>query len=350
MFALTRQDTSVMKGIAICAMLCHHLYGFPPDGVEPYSGVLAWIGVLGKVCVALFLFCSGYGLAANYKPQSILDDCKFIIKRLVKFYANYWVIFLIFVPLTVFACHRSLADAYGAESNVWVCLLKDIIGIQGFESYNPTWWFNLLIITLYLIFPLLYRAAQRVPWLILLIGLVVMRMAYHISHNPIDFFTWQFPFVVGLVWQLYENKFTKATTWLTEHKCIFAICSVALTILFIALRMWPIIPSWAGSRIDAFLSCSIAWVVISIGRYMPHTSCVCAFLGKHSMNIYMVHTFFNSFYCKELLHSGEWLRGGGNFVLLMIICLLISTVIEFLKKKIRFYELVQYITMITRKS
>lgn len=344
MFALTRQDTSVMKGIAICAMLFHHLYGFPPDGVEPYTGVLAWIGVLGKICVALFLFCSGYGLAANYKPQSILDDIKFIAKRLVKFYANYWVIFLIFVPITIFTFHRSLANAYGAESNLIVCLLKDIMGVQGFESYNPTWWFNLLIIILYLIFPILYRAAQRVPWLVLLIGLGVMRMAYHISHNPIDFFTWQFPFVVSLVWQLYENKFTKVTMWFAEHKYTFAICSVVLTLLFVALRMWPIISSWSGVRIDAFLTSAIALMVISIGRYLPRTSGVFAFLGKHSMNIYMMHTFFNAFYCKELLHSGEWMRGGGNFALLMIICLLISMVIEFLKAKIRLYELVNSIT------
>jgi peptidoglycan/LPS O-acetylase OafA/YrhL len=250
------------------------------------------------------------------------------------------------VPFTIFVFHRSLADAYGAESNVMVYLLKDIIGIQGFESYNPTWWFNLLIIILYLIFPILYRTAQRVPWLVLLIGLIVMRMAYHISHNPIDFFTWQFPFVVGLVWQLYENKFTKATTWLTEHKCIFAICSVALTILFIALRMWPIIPSWSGSRIDAFLSCSIALMVISIGRFMPHTSSAFAFLGKHSMNIYMMHTFFNSFYCKKLLHSGEWMRCGGNFFVLLIVCVIISIGIELLKKTLRYDKLVTNIIRI----
>lgn len=312
MLVLTRQDTSVMKGIAICAMLCHHLYGFPPEGVDPYTGVLAWIGTLGKICVALFLFCSGYGLAANYKPQSILEDLKFIAMRLVKFYANYWVIFLIFVPITIFAYHRSLADAYGMDANIYWCLFKDILGLQGFDSYNITWWFNLLIIILYLIFPILYRAAQRVPWLVLLIGLGVLRMAYHISHNPIDFCTWQFPFVVGMVWHLYENKFTKVATWLSEHKYIFAICSVVLTIILVTLRMWPIIPSWKGTRIDPFLTSSIALMVISIGKYMPRTSGVLAFLGKHSMNIYMMHTFFNAFYCKDLLHSSEWLRGGGQ--------------------------------------
>ena len=343
MIALTRQDTSVLKGIAICAMLCHHLYGCPQDGVEPYSGVLAWLGILGKICVALFLFCSGYGLAANYKPQSVLDDIKFIAKRLVKFFANYWVIFLIFVPITVFVFHRSLAEAYGADANTYWCLFKDILGLQGFYSYNVTWWFNLLIIMLYLIFPLLYRTAQYAPWLVFLFGMVVMRMAYHISHNPIDFFTWQFPFVVGMVWQLYENKFTKITMWLMVHKYSFVIISILLTILFVILRMYSIVPAWSGIRMDAFLTVAIALMVISIGRYMSRASIVLAFLGQHSMNIYLMHTFFNAFYCKDLLHSGEWLRGG-NFILLMIICLLISIGVEFLKEKIRLYELVNIIT------
>ena len=107
-----------MKGIAILAMLFHHMYGAPPPEVEPYTGVLAWIGVLGKVCVAMFLFCSGYGLAAQYKPISIKDDIKFILRRLTKFYLNYWVIFIIFVPITYFVFGRTLTDAYGEHVNI----------------------------------------------------------------------------------------------------------------------------------------------------------------------------------------------------------------------------------------
>lgn len=344
MFTLTRQDTSVMKGIAISAMLCHHLYGIPLDGVEHYSGVLAWFGVLGKVCVALFLFCSGYGLSVNYKSLSILDDIKFVIKRLLKFYLNYWIIFLIFVPITIFVFHRSLTDAYAQGSNIALCFVKDLLGLQGVCSYDTTWWFNQLIIILYLIFPLLYRVAQHVPWLILIISLVVMRMAYHLPHNSIDFFTWQFPFVIGIVWFLYEKKFLKMTFWLKDHIFTFAICSIVLTSISVFLRMLPIIPSWTGIRIDALLTCSVALMVVSVGRYMPRTSSVFAFLGQHSMNIYLMHTFFNVFYCREWLHSCEWLRGGGNFILLIIICLLVSIGIEFLKEKIRLYEFVNYIT------
>lgn len=73
-FALTKQDTAVLKGIAIIAMLMHHLWGCPPVGVEPYTGVLGFLGGVGKVCVAMFLFCSGYGLSVGY--GRLIEDCR----------------------------------------------------------------------------------------------------------------------------------------------------------------------------------------------------------------------------------------------------------------------------------
>lgn len=344
MFGLARQDTMVLKGIAICAMLSHHLYACPPVGAAPYSGVQLWLGVLGKVCVALFLFCSGYGLAANYKPQSLVDDIKFVTKRLLKFYANYWVIFLIFVPISIFAFNRTFADAYGSEANIYWCLLKDVLGLQGWSSYNITWWFNRLIIVLYLIFPLLFRIIRIRPIIALLLGIIMMRLEFHLPTSSIDIYTWQFPFVVGLVWRMYEDKFPWLSTWLTEHKIIFAICSITIFVVAVILRMFPIIPHWSNTRMDAFLASAIVLLVISIIRYVPLVANILSFLGKHSMNIYLIHTFLNDYWHMEWLHTGECMRDGGNFILLIIICLLISMVIEFLKEKIRLYELVNIIS------
>lgn len=67
---LSIYDTFVLKGIAILTMLFHHVYACPPDTAEPYSGVLLWLGILGKVCVALFLFCSGYGLSVQFAKNN----------------------------------------------------------------------------------------------------------------------------------------------------------------------------------------------------------------------------------------------------------------------------------------
>ena len=310
--SLTRQDTSVMKGIAILAMLFHHMYGAPPPDVVPYSGILEWIGVLGKVCVAMFLFCSGYGLAAQYNPESVKEDIKFILKRLTKFYLNYWVIFIIFVLITIFIFQRPLSAAYGEHVNIAKRFIYDILGVQN-PAYNITWWFNKLIIILYLFFPLLCRAIRIMPWIAVLLGMALMRCSAHI-HIPcdnIDLCTWQFPFVLGIVWNCYESKGAHMQELMQKHKSITIISSLSILICVVILRMYPVIPHWSEIRMDGFLTCAIALCVIAIVRRSSHIMDVLAFFGKHSMNIYMTHTFFNGYWYTEWLHVSEWMRGGG---------------------------------------
>lgn len=310
MLTLTRQDTSAMKGIAILAMLCHHMYGFPPQWAEPYTGVLAWLGILGKVCVALFLFCSGYGLSAQYESKSIVENVKFISKRLFKFYINYWVIFLIFVPITIFFFDRSLSMAYGDHVNIPKRLIFDLLGMQELSSYNVTWWFNKLIITLYLLFPLLYRLTRLKPWIAAIVGFIIMQIAIYYTDAPVSVLIWQYPFILGIVWKLYENKGTQVQEWLEGHRMVSICVSVLLLIVTVIIRMYPIIPYCNGIGIDGFVSCAIALCVITILRNFPHIMSVFAFLGKHSINIYLIHTFFNDFWHLSWLHDCEWLRGG----------------------------------------
>lgn len=332
--SLTRQDTQVMKGIAISAMLFHHLYGDPPVGVEPYSGLLMWLGILGKVCVALFLFCSGYGLSSNYTQQSISDDVKFVVKRLVKFYYNYWMIFLIFVPISIFVFHRSLTDAYGDNANIFMSLFRDILGWQGFESYNVTWWFNKLLIILYLLFPFIYRMVKLMPIITIITGIMVVRLEHHFPVNTIDIYVWQLPFILGIVYKLYEEEFSKMYSRLSDSKIISGIASLTLLSITIILRIWPIIPHWAGVRMDGFISYATAIVIVSVIRYMPYIKTLFSFVGKHAINIYMTHTFFNMYWFSGWLHGSEYMREGLNFIVLMIICIAVSTIIEYMKERL----------------
>lgn len=71
---LTLHDTSILKGIAICAMLWHHLFY-----ENPKYGHFVWhLALLGKVCVAIFLLLSGYGL--TIQMNRILDRSQNIIR------------------------------------------------------------------------------------------------------------------------------------------------------------------------------------------------------------------------------------------------------------------------------
>lgn len=98
--SLSAKDTGIIKGVAICLMLWHHLF---PNAL--YSGgnsAVVFMAAVGKVCVSLFLLVSGYGLACQYskviaEAKNLKErfgvTTKFIAKRYVKFYTGYWVIF-----------------------------------------------------------------------------------------------------------------------------------------------------------------------------------------------------------------------------------------------------------------
>lgn len=348
-FALSKQDTSVMKGIAIIAMLCHHVYTCQPDWVEAYPYVLTMIGVLGKVCVAIFLFCSGYGLSVQYDKvlyatntflDTVRGTIRFLLKRFIKFYSAYWFIFLIFVPITVFFFDRPLAAAYGENVNIVKRLIFDILGIQGFQSYNITWWFNYLIILLYLFFPILFFAIRKAKWLGLIVSLLLMRMANKLGiFNYYDLLLWQFPFVLGIGWATYQDKLNSLSKYIRKYPIYFTVGVTALLCVGIAQRLYNIIPfgNITGVRFDGPLTVLILLTVIAVLRKCTYAYQVLNFLGKHSINIYMIHTFFNGYWTgfHKYMHTSEICRWWGiNMWLLLMCCLLVSMLIEYTKEKI----------------
>ena len=105
----TREDTSIAKGIAIILMFTHHLFTFP-DRIRSGSEYLSLfsisgdnieliVGRFGKICVAMFLFLSGFGIYKQFIKDK--NNIYFILfNKIKKIYINYWIIFLIFIPIS----------------------------------------------------------------------------------------------------------------------------------------------------------------------------------------------------------------------------------------------------------
>ena len=342
MLSLSKQDTSIMKGIAICAMLFHHLYCSIPNWISPYGGVLFGLGDLGKVCVSLFLFCSGYGLSCQFgKVVSAKGTAKFMIKRFTSFYLNYWVVFVVFVPITVIAFHRPLTVPYGENVNIWKCLVLDFFGLLGIRSYNITWWFNKLIIILWLLFPFIFWCVKKMPLLSIIGSAFIARFWMSIIGWDYygELYLYQFSFVLGMFCKLWGAKWSGVWNGLSGKRTLFSIISVFLVAFFVYVRMKAVIPHWSGVRIDAFLSWSIALLVLSLIRYTRFLSKALSFLGMHSGNIYLIHTFFNVYWHPQWLHTSAFMRSGVNFVVLLGLCLLTSVLLEVMKERMGIYAL-----------
>lgn len=340
-WSLSKHDTSVLKGIAITAMLFHHLYDSIPPLVEPYTGILYWLGILGKVCVSLFLFCSGYGLEASYKTSDVkgfADSCKFVLKRQISFYFNYWVIFFIFVPITIFFFNRPFSAAYGDNLDTFettLFFIQDIFGLAGFHSYNITWWFNFMIVVFYLIFPFISWITKKNGIILLIISFAIfgfIRLDYGMN-------IYQLAFVSGILWHKLQDK-NKITIFLNNINNKYAlIATLVYTLIILTIRMCPIIPKWSGVKVDAFLTIGIVLIVIFILRKNKILMKALSFLGIHATNIYLTHTFINAYWQFHWLHEGCFMRAGGNFIVLLSICIIISLSVEYIKNKIGVYKL-----------
>ena len=104
---ITSEKTAHLKGIALLLLMWHHLFG-----VEYLSGWTAIIpgtegasyviGASGKICLAMFLFCSGYGLYKSYICKEKTAKT-YILQRLAKTLIPYWIVMLIARAYLIYA-------------------------------------------------------------------------------------------------------------------------------------------------------------------------------------------------------------------------------------------------------
>lgn len=315
----TRQDSNVFKGLAIFLMLVHHLF-YVRNG--SYDDILFFkncylvnqIAILSKICVVFFCFLSGYGLAVQAeKKNGIVGNLKdFYLHRFKKLYLNYWFIWVIFVPISYFCFGITFTNVY--HNQIGWHLIADLLGIHylvfGTYGYNPTWWFYSCIILLYLLFPVIYKMIKREPLLLLLSTLII-------SYLPIPFIDVIqfniFAFALG-IWAV-------GKTLINRNKW-FAFIVLLFFCILRNINSYPYL-----------IDCIIV-LVLTFAYKMTHTpksiTNAFAFLGHHSMNIFLFHTFIYSMWFHSFIYASR--NPIVITLLLFAICIPISIILEFIKK------------------
>lgn len=129
-----KSESKMIYGIAIIMMMTHHFFGFQsyllPEnswtslfsirGIE----VERMFAAFGKLCVALFAFCSGYAL---WKFKESYSSWSKIIKRLLRFLISYWIIFALFLIYAIIF-HDNIPHG--------IRLLKNLVGLDSGPEYN----------------------------------------------------------------------------------------------------------------------------------------------------------------------------------------------------------------------
>lgn len=331
---ISKDNSLVLKGFGILLMLFHHLF-FSPESSSLFwdyninfgpvdISIVNQLGIYGKLCVAIFVFISGYGLESSYLNREI-KVIDFYRHRFKKLYLNYWFIWIVFVPIGIFVFKYTFTEVYG-DNNTLIKLLLDFFGILnliGEYGYNPTWWFYSCIIILYLFFPLLHSNLSKRWLLIISIGVIVSRLA----GIPIimSFHRYLLPFIGGmLLARIPILKFDRLKV-------------IDTIIAFILLSFIHNFSNNLVSVVETLICLTLA-VILYKTRLSEWLRILFVQLGKHSQNIFLFHTFLIIWFKKAVYITYNPIT---IFVIFVVICYLISLILEYVKQKIGFYKLLK---------
>ncbi len=319
---MTRDETRQLKGLAILMMLWLHLFS-DEEVVSQCHYWLIYVNGLplaytltrvASCCVAIYIFLGGYGLAATYQDNRQLQG----FRRALSLMVNFWIIFLIFVPL---GCLVN-PDRFPGDG---LTFLLNITAIG--YSYNGAWWFLLpyVLLTLSAHF-FISRSMAASRWMnSLWIGLlaVVYVAIYLVKSNIyitdvipmpgvstlLNFLSMLFLFELGVMAVKYQwisrlRQRLESWSFLEIVFALVVLCAVKMVIGASSLLNVPFIL--------LFIPLLLAL------RWPPYVSHWMEYLGKHSTNMWLIH-FFYYFIFGYLIYQ---LR----YPLLIFVCLTVVSV------------------------
>lgn len=152
---ITSEKTLHLKGIALLLLTFHHLFGVEyMDGwraiIPGTEGVDYVVGQSGRICLAMFLFCSGYGLYKSYISKESPKKT-YILQRILKTLIPYWIVMFLTIAYLVYA---GRFDPKYFFVNLFVLIPSNDILYASFS------WFIKLYLLLILMLPLI-RLIER---------------------------------------------------------------------------------------------------------------------------------------------------------------------------------------------
>ena len=124
MLQLSKENSTVIKGIAILLMLFYHLFNY--DNAEACINFFHMGGVplaswLARACnpVAIFLLLSGYGLACKYEKGALNPLHQG--SRALFLYLHFWITLAVFLTIG----HLMVPALYPGD---WITLLGNATG------------------------------------------------------------------------------------------------------------------------------------------------------------------------------------------------------------------------------
>ncbi len=332
-----KEDTCLVKGLSVIALLFYHLFeneeritALKVDyGPFPLP-VFLTLSQFGNICVAVFVFLSAYGMTKGLREQKITlgESCRKAVFRWRKLTGNFvWMYCSVNLLWFYLFDYKSL---YGEGWQGGLMGILDMLGLAALwdtPTLNMTWWYMKIAIIVIALVPFLSALTEKIGNRILFPALVLPA----IFTLDEDFYRYFFVMVTGVaaahgMWleKLFQQK------W---NAILQAFTGVLLLFLCVIIRQNYVIHSGFLWLLDGWIAFVIVWFGGKVLSEIPGLRTLLVFLGKHSMNIYFVHTFFYMILYQDFIYSFRY--AGLILVVLLLVCVAYSVILEQIKKYCR---------------
>lgn len=368
----TKEHTMQMKGIAIIILLFHHCFlnaqrwatvpyeklattkgwGYYPISFAPFSShTIQYLASFSKICVAMFVFMTGYGMWVSYESQKKKTTMSnYIKKRMVTLMTGFLIIFVVTEILAIPT--GRFIEVYGHDFRSVVYMIIDALGLAkllGTPLFCLTWWYMSLAIVLIMIFPFVHSIMEKYQWVVVVASIIVPRACGF--GQSTDLFRYLLAYTLGMYFAQHDllarikEKFMKQNV---AGKLLSLIVSLIGLAVIIKCRQnawigWKYLDFWDGFA--AMYVIVISYIYILNGKWIVKGL---GFLGKHSMNIFLIHSFYRDVFFHEFTYSFyyAWL----DYIVLMAISLVTSIVLEWFKKLIRYEKFIDWVKRLVTKE
>lgn len=368
----TKEHTMQMKGIAIIILLFHHCFlnaqrwatvpyeklattkgwGYYPISFAPFSShTIQYLASFSKICVAMFVFMTGYGMWVSYESQKKKTTMSnYIKKRMVTLMTGFLIIFVVTEILAIPT--GRFIEVYGHDFRSVVYMIIDALGLAkllGTPLFCLTWWYMSLAIVLIMIFPFVHSIMEKYQWVVVVASIIVPRACGF--GQSTDLFRYLLAYTLGMYFAQHDllarikEKFMKQNV---AGKLLSLIVSLIGLAVIIKCRQnawigWKYLDFWDGFA--AMYMIVISYIYILNGKWIVKGL---GFLGKHSMNIFLIHSFYRDVFFHEFtyLFYYAWL----DYIVLMAISLVTSIVLEWFKKLIRYEKFIDWVKRLVTKE
>lgn len=368
----TKEHTMQMKGIAIIILLFHHCFlntqrwatvpyeklattkgwGYYPISFAPFSShTIQYLASFSKICVAMFVFMTGYGMWVSYESQKKKTTMSnYIKKRMVTLMTGFLIIFVVTEVLAIPT--GRFIEVYGHDFRSVVYMIIDALGLAkllGTPLFCLTWWYMSLAIVLIMIFPFVHSIMEKYQWVVVVASIIVPRACGF--GQSTDLFRYLLAYTLGMYFAQHD-LLARIKEKFMEQNVAGKLLSLIVSLIGLAVIIKCRQNAWIGWKyLDFWDGFAAMYVIVNSYIYILNGKWIVkglGFLGKHSMNIFLIHSFYRDVFFHEFTYSFyyAWL----DYIVLMAISLVTSIVLEWFKKLIRYEKFIDWVKRLVTKE